>query len=194
MIILLLVAGAIIAYVIMTYNTFQRLKTQIMASIQEIGNQLKRQASLIPNLQEAAKSYLSHEKGVYKLITDARKAVDEASKTNNLDDIEKAVSQVQAALPQLRIMVESNPELKANTTIEKFMSELTDTADKLMYARRTLIDLTQNYNEKLVTVPSNLVAMLFSFKPEKGLVTATTGSHVEVSSDEMADVKVKLDN
>lgn len=194
MIILLLVAGAIIAYVIMTYNTFQRLKTQIMASIQEIGNQLKRQASLIPNLQEAAKSYLSHEKGVYKLITDARKAVDEASKTNNLDDIEKAVSQVQAALPQLRIMVESNPELKANTTIEKFMSELTDTADKLMYARRTLIDLTQNYNEKLVTVPSNLVAMLFSFKPEKGLVTATTGSHVEVSSAEMADVKVKLDN
>jgi len=194
MIILLLVVGGIIAYVIMTYNTLQRLKTQILASIQEIGNQLKRQASLIPNLQEAAKSYLSHEKGVYKLITDARRAVDEASKTNNLDDIEKAVNQVQAALPQLRIMVESNPELKANTTIEKFMSELTDTADKLMYARRTLIDLTQNYNEKLVTVPSNLVAMLFGFKPEKGLATATTGSHVEVSSTEMEDVKVKLDN
>lgn len=192
MIILLLVVGGIIAYVIMIYNTLQRLKTQILASIQEIGNQLKRQASLIPNLQEAAKSYLSHEKGVYKLITDTRKAVEVADKTNNLDDIEKAVNQVQAALPQLRIMVESNPELKANTTIEKFMSELTDTADKLMYARRTLIDLTQNYNEKLVTVPSNLVAMLFGFKPEKGLATATTGSHVEVSETEMQDVKVDL--
>lgn len=179
-------------YIIAVYNGLQKLKTQIAASIQEIGNQLKRQASLIPNLQEAAKSYLSHEKGVYKLITDARTAVEKASKSNNMDDIEKAVNQIQAALPQFRIMVESNPELKANTTIEKFMSELTDTADKLMYARRTLIDLTQMYNEKLVTFPSNFVAKMFGFAAEKGLATATTGSHVEVSSKEMEDVKIDM--
>ena len=38
-------------YVVSIYNGLQRLKTQIAASIQEIGNQLKRQASLIPNLE-----------------------------------------------------------------------------------------------------------------------------------------------
>lgn len=179
-------------YIIAVYNSLQKLKTQIAASIQEIGNQLKRQASLIPNLQEAAKSYLSHEKGVYKLITDARTAVEKASKSNNLDDIEAAVSRVQAAIPQLKIMVESNPELKANTTIEKFMSELTDTADKLMYARRTLIDLTQMFNEKLVTFPSNLVAKMFGFVAEKGLATPTSGEHLEVSATEMQDVKVDM--
>ncbi|MBU0579213.1 LemA family protein [Patescibacteria group bacterium] len=57
----LLIAVAIIAvYVVSIYNDLQKLKTQIMASIQEIGNQLKRQASLIPNLLETVKGYLKH--------------------------------------------------------------------------------------------------------------------------------------
>ncbi len=190
--ILFVILGTLIGYAIMVYNTLARLKTQIMASIQEIGNQLKRQASLIPNLQESVKGYLSHEKGIYDMITSARAAVDKAGKTNNLDDVDKAATQLQNVVPQLRIMVESNPELQANTSVMKFMDELTDTADKLSYARRSLIDLTQSYNEKLVTIPSSLIAGLFGFKPEKGLSTPTTGAHVEVSASETKDVPVKL--
>ena len=194
MIILIVLALiALMAYVIVTYNGLQRLKTQITASIQEIGNQLKRQASLIPNLEASVKGYLKHEKGIYKMITDARKAVETADKSGESKDIDKALNSIQAMLPKLQVMVESNPELKANTTVTKFMDELTDTADKLMYARRTLIDLTQSYNEKLVTFPSNLVAKLFGFKKEKGLAIATSGSHVEVSEAETKDVKVDLD-
>ncbi len=183
---------ALAAYAITTYNSLQRLKTQITASIQEIGNQLKRQANLIPNLEASVKGYLKHEKGIYQMITKARKAVEAADKSGEAKDIDQAVSAIQGFLPKLQIMVESNPELKANETVSKFMDELTDTADKLMYARRTLIDLTQNYNEKLVTFPSNLVAKLFGFKKEKGLATATSGSHLEVSETEAKDVKVDL--
>ena len=54
----LIVAIIIVVFVISIYNDLQKLKTQIVASIQEIGNQLKRQASLIPNLQETVKGYL----------------------------------------------------------------------------------------------------------------------------------------
>ena len=188
----LVILVAVVGYVIGVYNGLARLKTQITASIQEIGNQLKRQASLIPNLEASVKGYLKHEKGIYRMITDARKAVDLASKSGSGKDIDKALSSIQSVIPKLQVMVESNPELKANETIAKFMDELTDTADKLMYARRTLIDLTQSYNEKLVTFPSNLVAKLFGFKPEKGLEIATTGAHVRVSDAETKDVKVDL--
>ena len=192
MIAFLVALVALIAYVISVYNGLQRLRTQITASIQEIGNQLKRQASLIPNLEASVKGYLKHEKGIYKMITDARQAVSQADKSGNAKDIDKALSSIQAVLPKLQVMVESNPELKANTTVTKFMDELTDTADKLMYARRTLIDLTQGYNAKLLVFPSNLVAKIFGFKPEKGLAIATTGAHVEVSEAETKDVKVDL--
>jgi len=53
--ILLAVGVAASFYVVSVYNTLQRLKTQIAAAIQEIGNQLKRQASLIPNLENSVK-------------------------------------------------------------------------------------------------------------------------------------------
>ncbi|MFH1967088.1 MAG: LemA family protein [Patescibacteria group bacterium] len=191
---LLVVILGLVVYAISIYNSLQQLKTQIVASIQEIGNQLKRQASLIPNLESSVKAYLQHEKGIFKLLTEARKSIDKADKSGSLKDIDQAVASLQSVLPQIQVVVESNPELKADKSVTKFMDELTDTADKLMYARRSLIDLSQSYNQKLVMFPSNLIANVFGFKPEIGLATAGTGSHMSVSQAETKDVKVDLDN
>lgn len=189
-IVILLVGAAV--YVISVYNSLQILKTQITASIQEIGNQLKRQASLIPNLQAAVKGHLKQEKDIYQMLTDARKSVEAAQDSGTADDIETAASKIAQIVPKMQILVESNPELKSDQTISKFMSELTDTADKLMYARRTVIDLTQNFNQKLVVFPSSIVASIFGFKPEKGIETPTTGDHMSVSKTEMTDPSVDL--
>ncbi|MGD9129092.1 MAG: LemA family protein [Candidatus Woesebacteria bacterium] len=190
--IILAIVVAIIIYIISIYNSLQRLKTQIKASIQEIGNQLKRQASLIPNLESSVKSYLKHEKGIFNMLTTARKSVAKAQKSGKVKDIDQAINDLQTVVPQINVTVESNPELKADKTITQFMSEITDTADKLTYARRSVIDLSQIYNQKLVTFPSKLVADAFGFKEEKGLETATSGSHLKVSEAEMKDVKVDL--
>lgn len=186
------IAIAIALYVVSLYNSLQRLKTQIQASIQEIGNQLKRQANLIPNLEASVKGFLKHEKGIFEMLTTARKQVAKASETGTMADIEKANASLQSVIPQLQVMVEDNPELKSDSTVTKFMNELTDTADKLMYSRRSLIDLTQMYNEKLVIFPSNLIANMFGFKPEKGLDTPTQGSHINVTEEDTKDIKINL--
>lgn len=189
---ILVVLVAITVYFVSTYNKFQQLKTQIEASIQEIGNQLKRQASLIPSLEAAVKGQLKHEKEVYKMLTDARQKIARAEKTGSSADIEEAIQSIQTMVPSINLAVESNPELKADRTITKFMDELTDTADKLMYARRSVIDLSQVHNQMLVTFPSNILGNLFGFTKEKGLEVPLTGSHVSVSKSEMDDVKVSL--
>jgi LemA protein len=191
-VILAVIAFAIIAYVIGLYNSLQTIKTQIKASIQEIGNQLKRQASLIPNLEASVKGYMKHEKGVFEMLTDARKSIAKAADSGSAKDISSAIDKLNTLTPAISIAIEDNPEIKADASVTKFMSELTDTADKMMYARRSLIDLTQEYNAKLVTFPSNIVANMFGFKEEHGLGVALSGSHVEVSEDEMKDVKVDL--
>ena len=179
-------------YCIAIYNELQTLKTQIVASIQEIGNQLKRQASLIPNLQASVKGMMKQETGIFEMLTKARTQVAHAQETNSSADLEKAISQVQSIVPQLSIAIEDNPEMKSDVTVQKLMSELTDTADKLMYARRSVIDLSQRYNQRLVTFPSNMIANLFGFKPEKGLETPQEGSHVSVQKEEMKDVSIDL--
>lgn len=189
----IIVALVLMAFYAMSiFNGLQRLKTQIKASIQEIGNQLKRQAGLIPSLENAVKGQLKHEKGIYQMLTEARKSTVKAEQTGKSEDINQAITDIQKLIPQIQVVVESNPELKANEAITKFMDELTDTADKLTYARRSVIDLSQAYNEKLVVFPSNIVAKIFGFKEEKGLETAMTGEHVSVSQEEMKAPKVDL--
>lgn len=183
---------AIALYAMGVYNSLQRLKTQITASIQEIGNQLKRQASLLPNLESAVKGYLKHEKGIFQMLTDARTSAVKAQSSGSIKDLDDAIAKMQAVVPKLSIAVEDNPELKGDQTVTKFMNELTDTADKLSYARRSVIDLTARFNEQLVTFPSNIIAGMFGFKPEKGLETPATGAHLSVSEGEMQDHKVSL--
>lgn len=181
---------AIALYVISAYNWFQTAKTRIRASIQEIGNQLKRQADLIPNLEESVKGYLKHEKGIFAQLTEARKAI--AAARGNMSKAASAATALSKVIPALQVIVESNPELKADTTVRSLMDELRDTADKVMYARRTLIDLVADYNQRIITVPSNFVANAFGFKEEKGLTTPTEGVHLSVSGEEMRSPRVNL--
>lgn len=189
---IIIILALIVFYIISIFNSLQTLKTQIKASVQEIGNQLKRQAGLIPNLEVAVKGQLKHEQGIYKLLTEARQSVAKADASGSAKDIDQAVNKIQGLLPQIQVVVESNPELKANEAITKFMDELTDTADKLTYARRSVIDLSQVFNEKLVVFPSNLIAKMFGFSEEKGIATSMTGAHMEVSKSEEQSPKVNL--
>src|SRR5687767_5159740 len=136
MIYLGIVLAVIVLYLILTYNKFASMRTQIEASIQDIGNQLKRQADLIPNLESSAKGYLKHEKKIFDSLTQARKAVESAVKSHSVAAMEKAESKINAVLPKLQVVVESNPEIKGAEVVSKLMNELRDTSDKLMYARR----------------------------------------------------------
>jgi len=187
-----ILAIALIIYLISTYNWFATAKTRIQASIQEIGNQLKRQADLIPNLEASAKGYLKHEKGILQALADARKQVASAAKSNNLDIQTAATDAISGILPKLSVIVESNPELKANTTVINLMEELRDTSDKVMYARRTLIDLTADYNVRIVTFPSNIVAGMFKFSAEKGLKLANMDDAISVSAADTKSPKINL--
>jgi LemA protein len=189
----LLIIPIVLALILMSYyNKFSTLKVQIKASIQEIGNQLKRQANLIPNLVDSVKGFMKHEKGIFEELTSARKMVQDAISSNDPKMIDKAQAGIDKVLSSLRVVVESNPQIQSSGLVNNLMDELRDTADKLMYARRTLIDLTASYNTMLVTVPSAWVGSIFGFTQEKGLSMPDDNSHSQVSAEELKDPKVNL--
>lgn len=191
----LLIVGILVllaVYAFATYNKFVTIKTRIAASIQEIGNQLKRQADLIPNLVESVKGYMKHEKTIFKQLTDARKGVLEAIKSGGAQKLVDASTKLQKAFAPINALFESTPQLQAAGPTSKLMDELRDTADKVMYSRRTLIDLTADYNVMIVAFPSNLIARLFSFQKEPGLKMPSEAEAVEVKEEELKTPKVKL--
>ena len=186
------VIAILAVWVFTTYNFFVSSKTRIKAAVQEIGNQLKRQADLIPNLESSTKGYLKHESKIFKDLTDARRAIASAVKSGDVQKMADAGSQLASILPSIRIAVEDNPELKASDVVSKLMDELRDTADKVMYARRLVIDLTADYNVRRVSVPSNIIANMFKFEEQPGLITPEKGEHVETKEGELKTPKVSL--
>ncbi len=186
------IIAVLVLWIISTYNFFVSSKTRVGAAIQEIGNQLKRQAELIPNLVESTKGYLKHEKGIFDELSAARKSISSAVDSGNLKKMADAGKQLADVLPKIQVVVESNPEIKGSEVVRSLMDDLRDTSDKVMYARRLLIDLTADYNVKRVTFPSNFVADIFHFEVLKGLETPNEGDSLKVSESEMKTPKVNL--
>lgn len=190
--VILAILVILVFWIISIYNFFVTAKTRIGASIQEIGNQLKRQSELIPNLESSAEGYLKHEKGIFDELTSARKAISSAVNSGDLKKMADAGKMLSDVLPKIQVVVESNPEIKGSEVVKNLMDELRDTSDKVMYARRLLIDLTADYNVKLVTFPSSLVAGMFHFEKMKGLETPADGEELKVGKEEMKAPKVDL--
>lgn len=188
----LLIIGALVLYLVGIYNKFVTIKKRITASIQEIGNQLKRQTDLIPNLVESVKGYMAHEQKALDKITEARKIVMEVIQSGNPQKMVDAGSQLQQALAPIRAVFESTPQLQAAGPTSKLMEELRDTADKVMYSRRTLIDLVADYNTMIATIPTNIVASLVGFKEEVGLKVPDMEDATTVKTEELQTPEVKL--
>src|SRR5258706_9610688 len=119
-------------------------------------------------------------------------AVTNAIRSGDVQKMADAGSRVAALVPQLQVLVESNPQLQAAGVVTNLMDELRDTADKVMYARRLLIDLTADYNVKRATFPSSIIANMFNFAEQPGLITPEDESATRVDASEMKTPKVDL--
>ena len=68
-------------------------------------------------------------------------------------------------------VAESYPDLKASANFSQLQEELTNTENKIAYSRQLYNSVTSNYNVKLETFPSNVIAKMFSFKAAEFLET-----------------------
>ncbi|MBP3792218.1 MAG: LemA family protein [Methanobrevibacter sp.] len=161
-IIIILVIFAIVTIVHM-YNNLVGLRNRVQNSYAQIDVQLKRRNDLIPNLVETVKGYASHEKGVLEEVTKARTGVMNAT---NIEEASAADNQLTGALKTLFAVAENYPDLKANSNFQQLQSELTDTEDKISYARQFYNDVVLKYNNACQMFPTSMLAKLFRFKQE----------------------------
>ena len=161
-IIIILVIIAIVTFVHM-YNNLVGLRNRVKNSYAQIDVQLKRRNDLIPNLVETVKGYASHEKGVLEEVTKARTNVMNAS---SIEETSAADNQLTGALKSLFAVAENYPDLKANSNFQQLQSELTETEDKISYARQFYNDVVLKYNNACQMFPTNILAKLFRFKEE----------------------------
>lgn len=150
----------VVVTIIHLYNNLVKLRNQVKNSYAQIEVQLKRRNDLIPNLVETVKGYAAHEKEVFENVTQARANVMNAK---NIDEASEANNQLTGALKTLFAVAENYPELKANSNFQQLQSELTETEDKISYARQFYNDIVLKYNNACETFPSSLFARMFGF-------------------------------
>ena len=145
------------------YNNLVGLRNSVKNSYAQIDVQLKRRNDLIPNLVETVKGYAGHEKGVLEEVTKARTSVMNAS---SIEETSAADNQLTGALKSLFAVAENYPDLKANSNFQQLQTELSDTEDKISYARQFYNDIVLKYNNACQKFPSNIMASIFGFKEE----------------------------
>lgn len=158
------VAVLFVVYLIAMYNGLVTLKARIKEALSGIDVQLKRRADLIPNLVETVKGYAKHEKEVFSDVTKARSAL---MKADSLPGKAEANNMLTGALKSLFAVAEAYPQLQASQNFQDLQRQLEDTEDKVAYSRQFYNTNVLDYNTKVQTFPTNLIAGSFGFHQEE---------------------------
>ncbi len=158
--VLLGLAGLVLVFIWGTYNKLVVLKNRIEEAWSGIEVQLKRRVDLITNLVETVKGYAKHEKGVFEEVTKARASMLSAK---GVAETQAADNMLTGALKTVFAVAEAYPDLKANTNFQNLQTELTDTEDKVAYARQFYNSNVLEYNNSIALFPSNILAGMFAF-------------------------------
>lgn len=164
--ILLVILGLIVLialWAVSLYNRLIRLRNSREQAFADVDVQLKQRHDMIPQLVEAVRGYMQHERGVLTELTEARANAMQAKTINEKISAEQRLS---TALDGLKVAVEAYPDLKASQNFLDLQNEIADIENKIAAARRFFNSATKELNTAIEIFPSNLVATLFNFKRE----------------------------
>jgi len=158
----LIIAVVVVAWFVGTYNSLVRLRNRFRNAWHQIDVQLKRRYDLIPNLVEVVKDYMSYEQETLTKVIEARGA---AISARGASEQGKAENLLTESLKSLFAVVERYPELKANQNVASLQEELTGTENKISFARQFYNDSVMSYNNRIQSIPANVIASVFDFSP-----------------------------
>jgi LemA protein len=169
----LLCIAAVLALTGCGYNDFQRLDEGSKSAWSEVLNQYQRRADLIPNIVATVKGEANFEQETLTKVVEARARATSIQVTpETLNDpaafqkFQQAQGELSSALSRLMVVSERYPDLKANKGFSDLRVQLEGTENRITVARNRYIASVQEYNVLARSFPTNLTAMMFSYKPK----------------------------
>lgn len=166
MIALIIILAVIALFFISAYNTLVRKKNNIDNAFGSIDAMLKKRFDLIPNLVATVQQYAKHEEATFTKITELR-----SKNYENLSNSEKAEfdQSFTAASRSFFMVAENYPQLRASENFMQLQRSLNETEEQLSAARRTYNACVTDYNNSVMTFPSNIIANKFGFTQKEVL-------------------------
>ena len=159
-IVLAIIVVAVI-WAIGVYNGLVSMRQRVNQAFADIDVQLRQRHDLIPNLVETVKGYAAHEKGTFENIAKFRS---QAMQAATPADKAAAENQLTGALKSLFAVAENYPELKASEQFTGLQGSLNSIEDNIQNARRYYNAVIRDYNTRVQSFPSNIIAGMFGFQ------------------------------
>ena len=187
LVVFLVIVAAIVLWAIGIYNRLVNERNRVRNAFAQIDVQLTRRYDLIPNLVEAVKGYIKHERETLEAVIQARNSAVsslDAAKADpaNAEAMKKlgaSEGALGSALGRLFALSEAYPDLKANQNMMKLQEELASTENKVAFSRQAFNDTVLGYNNTAENFPNNFIANTFRF---------ALASFLEIDSEEKRDV------
>jgi len=173
--IILAIVIVIVIYAIAIYNGLVMLRNKVDNGWAQIDTQLQRRYDLIPNLVETVKGYAKHESEVFDRVTKARAGMANAGSVAEKADADNVLT---GTLKSLFAVAEAYPDLKANQNFQELQVELTNTENKVSFARQFYNDTVARLNMRIQSFPQNIIAKMFNFTEREYFRTDTPEARV----------------
>jgi LemA protein len=161
-VVLVVVAVLLLLVLAWMYNRLVRLRNRSENAWAQVDVQLRRRSDLIPNLVEAVKGYAAHEQQTFDDVTKARTAAQQAQGVQQQAQAENVLT---AALGRLFAVAEAYPQLRATENFQQLQAQLSEVEQNIAVSRQVYNDTVLTYDNALESVPTNVVAGLFHFRP-----------------------------
>lgn len=159
-IIAVIVIGLIM--IVPTYNRLAASRENVNQAYAQVQNVVQRRADLIPNLVSTVKGYTDHESETLTKVTNARAGIQNAEGPQELAEANEELTR---AIGDINVVVESYPELKADTQFVQLMDELAGTENRISTERKNYNEAVQSYNTDIKKFPTNLIAKFTGYDP-----------------------------
>ncbi len=165
-ILVVIVVGGVWAF--SAYNGFIRERNLIQESWRQVDVELNRRYELIPNLVETVRAYAAHERntleGIVRLRSQAQQIASAEGGAAPSQARAQAEEQLSTAVRGLMVSVEAYPELRSNQNFIELQRQLAETEDRIAAGRRYYNANVRNYNTRIESVPTNILANMFHFE------------------------------
>jgi len=145
-----------LAYAVLTYNRLVGLRTRTAQAWASVDVQLRRRQELIPNLVEAARGYLQHERALFDELAETRARA--AAAGDDVPARSAAEGRLAAAVDAVVLRAEAFPDLKGSEPMLRLQEDLTSAESRIAMARRHFNDSVLDYNIAVSTFPALVVA------------------------------------